>query len=186
MYCRFESGVHPREPQTDLLLATANHTHSLDNHIKYLSKRISSMKSFIAKAVENKFNKVNENHSRTPTDNRYYYEKTRELEASDHDHPLKEPTESKEEAPSIDAENLTKDLESVALDWKSLRNTHECICSSYFDQMSKKTHCRRCGNIFCMRCITKKTILPGHLDQSNVSVCKPCYEILVSSTETSE
>ncbi|RZB41055.1 myotubularin-related protein 6 [Asbolus verrucosus] len=188
MYCRFESGVHPREPQTDLLLATVNHTHSLDDHIKYLSKRISSMKSFITKAVENKFNKMNDSKSRNaPTDNKYYYEKSRELEASDHDHPLKVTSEMKDDTSSSrSSQTLSRDLDSVALDWKSLRNTHECICSSYFDQLSKKTHCRRCGNIFCMRCITKKTILPGHLEQNNVSVCKPCYEILVNSTEVSD
>ncbi|XP_068907675.1 myotubularin-related protein 8 isoform X1 [Tenebrio molitor] len=189
MYCRFESGVHPREPQTDLLSATVNHTHSLDDHIKYLSKRISSMKSFIAKAVENKFNKLNDSRSRNaPTDNRYFYEKTKELEASDHDHPLKASPEARVDdlSPSKSGQNLSKDLDSVALDWKSLRNTNECICSSYFDQCSQKTHCRRCGNIFCMRCITKKTVLPGYLNQQNVSVCKPCYEILVNSTETSD
>lgn len=38
MYCRFEVGVHPREPQADLLLATCDHSSSLDNHIKYLAK----------------------------------------------------------------------------------------------------------------------------------------------------
>lgn len=38
MYCRFESGVHPREPLGDLLLATCDHSYSLEDHIKYLSK----------------------------------------------------------------------------------------------------------------------------------------------------
>lgn len=38
MYCRFESGVHPREPQGDLLLATCDHSYSLEDHIRYLTK----------------------------------------------------------------------------------------------------------------------------------------------------
>lgn len=38
MYCRFESGIHPREPQADLLLATSDYVFSLDEHVKYLSK----------------------------------------------------------------------------------------------------------------------------------------------------
>lgn len=38
MYCRFESGVHPREPLGDLLLATCDHSSSLEDHIKYLTK----------------------------------------------------------------------------------------------------------------------------------------------------
>lgn len=33
---------------------------------------------------------------------------------------------------------LTKELDSVAIDWKGLRSTTECICSSSFDHLSKK------------------------------------------------
>lgn len=42
MYYRFESGVHPREPTADLLLATSDHSFSLDDHIKYLTKVINN------------------------------------------------------------------------------------------------------------------------------------------------
>jgi myotubularin-related protein 6/7/8 len=38
MYCRFESGVHPREPLGDLLLATCDHSSSLEDHIRLLTK----------------------------------------------------------------------------------------------------------------------------------------------------
>lgn len=38
MYCRFENGVHPREPLGDLLLATTDHTSSLQDHITFLTK----------------------------------------------------------------------------------------------------------------------------------------------------
>lgn len=40
MYCRFESGVHPRENLNDLLLATCDHSSSLEDHIKLLQKVI--------------------------------------------------------------------------------------------------------------------------------------------------
>lgn len=33
---------------------------------------------------------------------------------------------------------LTKELDSVAIDWKGLRSTTECSCSSSFDHLSKK------------------------------------------------
>jgi myotubularin-related protein 6/7/8 len=38
MYSRYESGVHPREPLDDLLLATSNHTASLEDHVQHLTK----------------------------------------------------------------------------------------------------------------------------------------------------
>jgi myotubularin-related protein 6/7/8 len=38
MYCRFESGVHPREPLGDLLLATCDHSSSLEDHTRLLTK----------------------------------------------------------------------------------------------------------------------------------------------------
>ncbi|KAL1114919.1 hypothetical protein AAG570_007743 [Ranatra chinensis] len=38
MYCRFEGGVHPRENLGDLLLATVDHSNSLEDHFKFLQK----------------------------------------------------------------------------------------------------------------------------------------------------
>lgn len=38
MYYRFESGVHPRESVDEFLLSTADHSFSLDDHVKYLTK----------------------------------------------------------------------------------------------------------------------------------------------------
>lgn len=51
MYCRFESGVHPREPLGDLLLATCDHSHSLEDHIKYLTK--------VSKTIKNSLCEIN-------------------------------------------------------------------------------------------------------------------------------
>ena len=38
MYGRFESGVHPREPLGDLLLASRDHSSSLEDHVNHLTK----------------------------------------------------------------------------------------------------------------------------------------------------
>lgn len=38
MYARFESGVHPREPLSDLLLASRDHCTSLEDHVNHLTK----------------------------------------------------------------------------------------------------------------------------------------------------
>jgi len=44
LYCRFESGVHPRESVADVLLATRDHSASMELHIAHLQKRITSLK----------------------------------------------------------------------------------------------------------------------------------------------
>lgn len=38
MYSRFESGVHPREDLSDLLLSSKEHSSSLDDHVQHLTK----------------------------------------------------------------------------------------------------------------------------------------------------
>ncbi|XP_065158473.1 myotubularin-related protein 6 isoform X2 [Atheta coriaria] len=174
MYCRFESGIHPREPLGDLLLATCDHSSSLEDHVNYLAKRISSFKSLLNKVNGSHFKPDNSN----LVDNKLYYEKTtlRELQNADDDHPLKVVTSGDFETSDVNVNTISKDLESVALDWKTLRNIKECGCSTPFDQFSRKYHCRKCGDVFCTRCIDKQIVLPGHSTKKPVPVCRPCYD----------
>uniref|UniRef100_A0A8D8QWN0 Phosphatidylinositol-3,5-bisphosphate 3-phosphatase n=1 Tax=Cacopsylla melanoneura TaxID=428564 RepID=A0A8D8QWN0_9HEMI len=60
MYCRFENGVHPKENLADVLLATRDHTSSLDDHVKFLQKRIFSFKQTLSKKCEQVKNGVRE------------------------------------------------------------------------------------------------------------------------------
>ncbi|MPC39634.1 hypothetical protein E2C01_033180 [Portunus trituberculatus] len=94
---------------------------------------------------------------------------------------------------------VSPELASVALDWKTFRNVKECSCSTPFDHFSRKSvfksqpttkarpcvplqhHCWRCGEVFCTRCIDKKTALPGHFSQQPVPVCRPCYKDVTRS-----
>lgn len=68
----------------------------------------------------------------------------RELESADHDHPLKPDMKVENDQTecdnSIGVQEITKDLESVALDWKTLRNINECGCSTPFDHFSRKVY----------------------------------------------
>ncbi|KAL3266604.1 hypothetical protein HHI36_010768 [Cryptolaemus montrouzieri] len=179
MYCRFENGVHPREPQEDLVLAAYDHTNLLEDHFRFLSKKLTSLKNIISKK---------KNHSRgtfyddsNSVDNKYIYKKSslRSTESTQ-DHPLKIDLKGKEAIPvPSDVEGIQKEFEDVALDWKLGRGATECSCSSPFDNLSKKNYCRKCGGIFCIRCITKQ-IIPGHMAQTPVPVCKPCCEVLES------
>ncbi|XP_056012454.1 myotubularin-related protein 6-like isoform X2 [Ostrea edulis] len=71
---------------------------------------------------------------------------------------------------------LVFEMNSVAIDWKSFRNVHNCSCASPFNSFTKKFHCWKCGEVFCMRCITKNIPLPGHSSRRPVPVCRPCYK----------
>ena len=43
LYCQFETGAHPREAIHDLLSVTQNHTSSLEDHGRQLTKTIGKM-----------------------------------------------------------------------------------------------------------------------------------------------
>lgn len=52
MYGRFESGVHPREPLNDILLASMDHSSSLEDHVQHLTKRIVNFKNLITNSAK--------------------------------------------------------------------------------------------------------------------------------------
>lgn len=74
MYGRFESGVHPRESMNDLLLASQDHTNSLEDHVSHLTKRIGYLKNLISKSAKRFQNasKSKSNEADVSNDNRYY------------------------------------------------------------------------------------------------------------------
>ena len=100
----------------------------------------------------------------------------------------------------VDEEQLRRDIDSVAVEWQSLRHAKECPCGYPFDQTSTRNHCYSCGSLFCARCIDRKIVLPGHVIKSEsgdssassdvfespnwdttalVSVCRSCYRTLL-------
>uniref|UniRef100_A0A1B0FPT2 phosphatidylinositol-3,5-bisphosphate 3-phosphatase n=1 Tax=Glossina morsitans morsitans TaxID=37546 RepID=A0A1B0FPT2_GLOMM len=172
MYSRFESGVHPREPLGDLLLASKDHCNSLEDHVQHLTKRIASFKNYLSKSAK-KLQDVTvtkTNSEEAPTteinDNKYNYDKKlSELSSADDDHPLKPSGISfanlSQLSEDADPNGLTEEIDSVAVDWKSMRKVTVCSCSTPFDQFSKKTHCWKCGDVFCERCLDKNVPLPG-------------------------
>ncbi|KAK4887660.1 hypothetical protein RN001_003931 [Aquatica leii] len=194
MYCRFESGVHPREPLGDLLLATCDHSNSLEDHIKYLTKKITSVKSLLLNAKEKKKTKSKDfkPDDSNLLDNKYLYDKNTlcQLESADDNHPLRADSKEKDKPVTVEdskgVQEIIGSLESVALDWKTLRNISECGCSTPFDHFSRKYHCRKCGDVFCIRCIDKRVILPGHLTQKTAPVCRPCFDKIQGNSEAVE
>lgn len=76
MYGRFESGVHPREPLNDLLLASMDHTTSLEDHVHHLTKRIVNFKNLItnsAKRLQTASRLRSADKSGEVNDNKYVY-----------------------------------------------------------------------------------------------------------------
>ena len=72
--------------------------------------------------------------------------------------------------------DLNHSFDSVSLNWQSLQNVKECVCSAPLEPFTTKHHCYTCGNIFCIRCIDKRISLPGHASKQLVSVCRHCYQ----------
>ena len=55
MYCRFESGVHPREPIKEILHASADHSTALKDHINLLQCRIAQLEKLLGAKLKNFF-----------------------------------------------------------------------------------------------------------------------------------
>ena len=71
-------------------------------------------------------------------------------------------------------------FDGVAIEWTSWRDMPcECVCGKIFEAstaVNRGTHCRRCGKIFCERCI-HRTILPN-TDSQTTPICSACYNLL--------
>uniref|UniRef100_A0A1B6DT04 phosphatidylinositol-3,5-bisphosphate 3-phosphatase n=1 Tax=Clastoptera arizonana TaxID=38151 RepID=A0A1B6DT04_9HEMI len=194
MYCRFENGIHPRENLNDLILSTCDHSSSLEDHIKFLQKKITSVKQKLVAYGDRVKSEVVERTIKDhplSIDNKLHYdkvEKTAKIVGNEAE--VKQNGEKDEnslaevkngilEQSSLDS--LSEELDSVALDWKTLRDVKECPCSTQFDHFSSKYHCWKCGGIYCTRCMDKHTALPGHLSQRAVPVCSSCFKQITRS-----
>ncbi|XP_047515465.1 myotubularin-related protein 8 isoform X1 [Pieris napi] len=199
MYCRHESGVHPRESLPDLLPAAVEHSAALHQHIDYLAKRITTFKKLLSSKKDKSETSVNYQNGNLETveietrtagmhiDNKFIYESganLSEMECANHDHPLKETkpqkptnipliTEKTDDMipPSLSA--LEAEINSVALDWKSIKNVTECSCSTPLDHFSRKHHCWGCGGCVCTRCVSRAP-LPALAAPAPAPLCAAC------------
>ncbi|KAL0879630.1 hypothetical protein ABMA27_003345 [Loxostege sticticalis] len=203
MYCRHENGVHPREPLGDLLPAALEHCSALDHHINYLARRISTFKNLLSgrKAEKSKDTtvvnyqngNVNTVDIETKTDalqidNKLLYESggtLSELECANHDHPLKDAsltkpskipliTERADDSIPASLAQLDSEVNTVALDWKSIKNVTECSCSTPLDHYSRKHHCWGCGRCVCTRCVCARAPLPALASPRHAPLCAAC------------
>ncbi|XP_037303463.1 myotubularin-related protein 6 isoform X1 [Manduca sexta] len=124
-------------------------------------------------------------------DNKLLYESggtLSELECANHDHPLKEViapaqikpskipliTEKLDESIPASLAQLEQEVNTVALDWKSVKNVTECSCSTPLDHYSRKHHCWGCGRCVCTRCVCRRAALPALSWPRAVPLCAAC------------
>uniref|UniRef100_A0A1A8RX28 Hepatocyte growth factor-regulated tyrosine kinase substrate n=1 Tax=Nothobranchius rachovii TaxID=451742 RepID=A0A1A8RX28_9TELE len=63
-----------------------------------------------------------------------------------------------------------------APDWVDAEECHRCRVQ--FGVMTRKHHCRCCGQIFCGKCSSKYSTIPKFGIEKEVRVCEPCFEQL--------
>ncbi|XP_069511364.1 hepatocyte growth factor-regulated tyrosine kinase substrate isoform X3 [Ambystoma mexicanum] len=63
-----------------------------------------------------------------------------------------------------------------APDWVDAEDCHRCRVQ--FGVVTRKHHCRACGQIFCGKCSSKYSSIPKFGIEKEVRVCEPCYEQL--------
>ncbi|CAD6197508.1 unnamed protein product [Caenorhabditis auriculariae] len=70
-------------------------------------------------------------------------------------------------------------MAQVAPEWA---DGPECFrCRTAFSFMTRKHHCRACGQIFCDRCSQREMTLPQFGIEKEVRVCDACFETRVAS-----
>uniref|UniRef100_A0A672LMB9 Hepatocyte growth factor-regulated tyrosine kinase substrate n=1 Tax=Sinocyclocheilus grahami TaxID=75366 RepID=A0A672LMB9_SINGR len=68
-----------------------------------------------------------------------------------------------------------------APDWVDAEDCHRCRVQ--FGVMTRKHHCRACGQIFCGKCSSKYSTIPKFGIEKEVRVCEPCFELLNKKAE---
>ncbi|XP_041943230.1 hepatocyte growth factor-regulated tyrosine kinase substrate isoform X7 [Alosa pseudoharengus] len=68
-----------------------------------------------------------------------------------------------------------------APDWVDAEECHRCRVQ--FGVMTRKHHCRACGQIFCGKCSSKYSTIPKFGIEKEVRVCEPCFEQLNKKSE---
>ncbi|CAH2291773.1 hepatocyte growth factor-regulated tyrosine kinase substrate isoform X2 [Pelobates cultripes] len=63
-----------------------------------------------------------------------------------------------------------------APEWVDAEECHRCRVQ--FGVMTRKHHCRACGQIFCGKCSSKYSTIPKFGIEKEVRVCEPCFEQL--------
>lgn len=78
--------------------------------------------------------------------------------------------------PPMNAESDAMFVAEVAPEWAEGDKCY--ACRTKFTLTTRKHHCRRCGQLFCQRCSSKKSAIPKFGIEKDVRVCDNCYNIV--------
>ena len=125
-------------------LIDRDHSTSLEMHIAHLQKRITAMKALLdVSMVDNRTAQEEEEEEEEEGLSQRLKNSMQVVE----DHPLStsksgdsvfSDSASPLEGTITSSFQLRREIDSVSLDWRSLRNIKECVCSTPFDHSSKK------------------------------------------------
>ena len=69
-------------------------------------------------------------------------------------------------------------------EWKLDKDSKDCtLCHAEFSVMTRKHHCRNCGECFCSKCCSNQATLPKFGIEKEVRVCESCF-IQLSGSKT--
>ena len=191
LFCRYDSGLHPRENIREIICALRDHTTSMDDHAALLERRISSLCQLLGKGedqITRALSTLSLSTSESMDFRALLLNDTNNIPTDGFKHSCIITNCTTKEDIDLDSlviEQLLLELQSVATDWKAFRNVKTCSCAMPLEHFVKKSHCWRCGSVFCARCIDRMMALPGHLSQRPVPVCKACYKDIKHSPSPS-
>ncbi|KAK2169771.1 hypothetical protein LSH36_7g15017 [Paralvinella palmiformis] len=210
MYCRFDSGVHPRENILDIVCVLKDHTRSMEDHCMLLEQHVANLYKLLGhnEAMLNRsLNMLSSSESmdfraflmsdsgiKSPPSDGSRKQLSPEAnhiqgDGDSYNHRRESDTESGFED---NGSHMTSDVEIVSpLTHRSCDDgitENDVAGSLQIEQILlelQSHHCWRCGNIYCTRCIDCYMPLVGHHSKKPVPVCKACYKEIKHSPSPS-
>jgi len=78
------------------------------------------------------------------------------------------------------ANELANTFINVRPRWVPDEEANACKrCETVFTVVTRKHHCRNCGNVFCGNCSNQEIKIPKLSYKQEVRVCVECYQLLI-------
>ncbi|OUC48448.1 hypothetical protein D917_01191 [Trichinella nativa] len=199
MYNRYDFKCDSNEYLLDALISSRQQILSLKYHIQYLQDQLNQQREASFQQCCLKFSNLLPKNSSSTDDNNCAVngtlvaehceihkmsisansdENDEEKNLETFSHPLSAAFSCENKADNEMNVSLIDQRCAIALDWASLRRSVRCsnrTCNAKFWPLERRCHCWNCGLVFCAKCCSSRTQLPGHgnCDQM-VPACAKC------------